>query len=1759
MSLLDTGSSSYIRTAAAEQLADVQKAHPDELFNLLGRIVPFLRSKKWDTRIAAAKAIGLIVANSDWQPDANRPVDKEKAAIPNDWLTFANLDVDAILDKGTPLLGSGGREYDQQMEAMAPTERMKMQQQALKRRIGMDFLDADDVLDDELVPPPKKARSIVKKEPTPDAESDKAPTNARMRALARRKAKFGPKSNSTKMVDVAPKPEPKDNSAVVVEHRKDELLDSVEAKDTQTWPFEMLCRHLVLDMFEVTWETRHGALLGLREIVRERGSTAGMVSGLSAEENKRRNATWLEDLACRFCCLFALDRFADYVADQVVAPVRESCAQAMGPLLLHLPIPAMRHLFDILCTLILQQKAEGACHGGMMGMRYLVSARPDFISEDADAFARLVECAQRGLTSQDDDVQALAAAVLLPITGEFVERRPRTEVRQLLDNIWSSLSEVKDELSTSIGKVMDLLARLCSYPQVLDVIRTSLSEENSRMSFSQLIPKLYPFLRHSITDVRKAVLRSLKTFLELDDDESWANLTTLRLVFQNIMLEQNQQVLDLSMDLWHVLLNYFSKQSDYDSIFAQFWSTAFPLLTTPIGTARRFYQMNENLLVKSQGSPYHELSGQAADKVNIDGPIISGDILVVDPDVFIRARVYGSTALGAALSLSTVPSNPVCEIDSIYDSPLSSQRLIAGLLLSESGNSFSKLSPELKETTRAKLLSTMELSRENIFPMWRDLNPILRAVRTQCQSLFSLFVSRGEISAGLLPALPQAIDGDGHSGNDIFTLAMAEEIAYKTFYALKKQLSDEVQVELGQALEDARINLLSSVDEARGSLEKRNTSVRAAAAAAYVSISPELPSKLNPIIRGLMDGIKSESNQLLHERTAKTVASLVATLLAGNRGAAAAKIAKNLSAFLCVDVHEAPEFPAVSSEHDTVFSLRTEEQLHQEDIPRMLQKERENHVAFIKRQGALMALSAMCEEFKEDLFNKLPALHEQMYGYLSKYEGSDVDNTEGQGLIDNMVVVKALIPYLASGLQMKVCDVFDNLRNALLGKYSVIRFVAAKCFATLCANLPTPAISYLVRHVIPSVSDGTNICARQGAIECIHHLMLTMGEKVLPYIVFFIVPVLGRMSDVDPQVRMIAATTFASIIKLVPLESGVGDPPDMPKEFLEGRNREREFISQMMDPTKVKPFELPITVHAKLRKYQQDGVNWLAFLNKYHLHGVLCDDMGLGKTLQTICMVASDHHMRAEAKEPHLPSLIISPTSLTGHWIQEFATYVPTLKTLAYAGPPSRRQALKSKISNVDVVVMSYETARNDVEQLSGQDWNYCVLDEGHIIKNASSKLSKAVKRYHSEHRLILSGTPIQNNVLELWSLFDFLMPGFLGSEKSFNERFSKPILATGSGKPSLKEQEAAALALEALHKQVLPFTMRRLKEDVLDDLPPKIIQDYYCDLSDYQRRLYNEFTKQQRKSVEEDLNGTEHKSAKRHIFQALQYMRKLCNHPAFVENTSDELSRRKQPLDFSQSPKLIALRQLLLDCGIGGKNVSEASEGAAVPEAVSQHRALIFCQQRDMLDLVQNSLLNQHMPDVSFLRMDGSTPGPKRQDIVNNFDKDPSIDALLLTTQVGGLGLNLTGADTVIFVEHDWNPMNDLQAMDRAHRIGQKRVVNVYRLITRDTLEERIMGLQQFKLNIASSVINQQNSGLTSMDGDQILDLFTVSSDEASQKAPAANSNNEANIAENVEATGKVEKNNVTGALGELWDESEYTEEYDLDKYIQNLKKSKK
>ena len=1895
--MLETGSTQLIRNTAAQQLADVQKGHPDELFNLLTRVVPYLRSPSWDTRTAAAKAIGGIVEHAEkYDPNAtldptnpedndadDAAVKEEDGAQPTsspEQLQLSTLDVESILTYGKELLGSAGKQYDFKLAGLSASERLAHQKKTLTSRLGLggEYIDEELVTEKDIVirsgsfstPGLSKLDTDVSKlgsqgnndeaimKSPDDAVPPQTPAGGEMskrqlNMLKRRRKEelkrdnkkfkydFAQRRGSTSIAQTPLDPdmnqeikeEPAENgnadyfsldrkggdddSKVVSEFKgmpipeKSTLVTEAE-EDGDEWPFDRLCEFLTVDLFDPQWEIRHGAAMGLREIVRVHGAGAGRQGGKTCTENDQLNRAWLDDLACRLCCVFMLDRFADYVSDNAVAPIRETAGQVLGALLQFLPASSVHDINRILYRLVMQKDLKvskriwHACHGGMIGMRYLVAVRTDLLFQDRSLMDGVLECVIKGLGDADDDVRSVSAATLIPVAKEFVNVRA-DELGHLISVVWECLSRLSDDLSASTGSVMDLLAKLCSFPEVLNAMKRN-ALTDPEQSFHELVPRLYPFLRHTITSVRSAVLRALLTFINIEgpDAKDWIDGKALRLVYQNLLVERNEGVLNLSLDVWNALVNALAAKGP-EFFKSEFEQQAAPLVTLtlhPIGVSRHPIPMDSTLFVKPSGQSYAPLSSahHRASPVNgteppakkrrkserketafpsgpvshnIDAAIMQGDIDLVGADVMIRTRIFATKALGKALSVlpaedreESFGSKLLPSLKSIY----ASTQIFAAMAFEGYVSALTD-HDVLASAAGAELRSLAEDDRPGCYS---DQTSNLRIARAQCQQLLNAFQDHAHVPGSKLPIIAVVCQGEPEAGKNAFSIADAEKIVTQDFERLKKGLSTVQRMASAEALNTALLDAQAAINEAQSAKKQCDLRVRSTAAGALVALN-DLPKKPQSTIKGIMDSVKEEDNVDLQHRSASAIANLVSQLIASQRTKVVEKVVGNLVKFCCMETGETPEFHPNANKDVGILSLQKDEDI--QDRPDAAKYEREARQARITRRGAKDALELLCQKFGAELFNKVPKLQEVIAGPIKYcFAGdlpADITNPEatlGQEVVDAMSTLRALMPSLDSALHEWVLEMLPYIASALQSKLSVLRYTAAKCFATVCSVITVQGFTMLVEKVLSAINNAHEVVWRQGAIECIYHLIQVMGDGILPYVIFLLVPVLGRMSDSDGGVRLIATTAFATLVKLVPLEAGIPDPPGLPKAMLEGRDRERKFIAQMLDPKKVEPFGIPVAIKAELRPYQQEGVNWLHFLNKYNLHGVLCDDMGLGKTLQTLCIVASDHHMRAEefakTQAPdkcRLPSLIVCPPTLTGHWKQEIRIYAPFLNAVAYAGPPAERGKVRSQLGTADVVITSYDIARNDVETLFAISWNYCVLDEGHLIKNPKAKVSSAVKRLMSNHRLILSGTPIQNNVLELWSLFDFLMPGFLGTEKVFQDRFAKPIAASRFAKSSSKEQEAGALAIESLHKQVLPFLLRRLKEEVLNDLPPKILQNYYCDLSDLQKKLFDDFSRKEAKSLQ-DMAGSPDKEAKQHIFQALQYMRKLCNSPAMVMKEGHKQYAAMQALlardnsslkDPKHAPKLMALRDLLVDCGIG----AESADSGAVPtadQAVSQHRALIFCQMKEMLDMIESTVLKKMLPSVTFSRLDGSVEASKRQDIVNRFNSDPSIDCLLLTTSVGGLGLNLTGADTVIFVEHDWNPQKDLQAMDRAHRIGQKKVVNVYRLITRGTLEEKILNLQRFKIDVASTVVNQQNAGLGSMETDQILDLFNLGETDPNLSIgdkPDANGVDESNA---VDAEGNVKekgKKGILDELSELWDDKQYEEEFNLDGFLNTMK----
>lgn len=1843
--------------------------------------------------MAATKAIGGILENAPkFDPNEGEidefvkkeePTDDEppEVAAPHgeDQLNLDTLDVSTIIRKGKPLLGSAGREYDCKLAGMSPTDRLAFRKRNLTSRLGLkgEYIN-DDLISEHDVDSPKVVTSsapshsaIASPTETETGTPGEQNLSKRQLAMMRRRRKRpmengGPEATvdfSVPKPTVVPSPAPEvkkevkneiseafsldrtnmdDDSKLVTEFKgapieeKPSFLEQTE-EERVDWPFDKLCDILLVDLFDPSWEVRHGAAMCLREVVKTHGAGAGRKIGRSRNENDVSNQRWLDDLACRLCAVFMLDRFGDYVSDSVVVPVRETAGQCLGAVLQYMSPSQVRKTYSILRKLVVPtelmnghaenglswaERAWQPCHGGMLGLRYLVAVRADLLIKHPDLLESVLSTVMIGLGDADDDVRAVSAATLIPIAKEVVTTR-MSSLGELVSIVWDCLSNLGDDLSASTGFMMDLLAKLCGFPQILEAMKQNAIADPSK-SFEELVPRLYPFLRHTITTVRLAVLRALITFLNMNSVEAraWINGKAMRLIFQNLLVERNEGVLSKSLELWNKILDFTVTTDNVEFFVNEFASHVEPLIkltVTPVGVSRHPIPMNSNLFLRPSGSTYNipttisqpvssptrpteppKKRRKSEKKVEkevaiaphiVDAPIMSGDVDLVGANVFIRCRITAARAFGRAISLWPVESrlNTFSKwLAADVVSPHSSTRVFSCIIIEEYARALGNSGqPDQDDPLLSYLKDYLySLIFDELPAYYRDIKSYMYIVRAQCQSMINAFREAG-CNPSHLPSIAPVVQGDENANHYAFGISSAMQIVNDDYERLKKCLTPAERVACLSMIDDARQSALSAIEEARSIKDSRDVRVKAIAGGAIVAASI-LPAKPAMVIKGIMDGVKSEENGDLQHRFAVSVAHLVRMVQRNGKKVIAEKVINNLIQFACMETAETPEFIPNMNIESGILSLRKEEDIkeHQDAAKYEMEARR----ARITRRGAKDGLEQIVILYGPSLFDELPIMRSHIEGPIHEVFGIDSlpeeigvpeKNPLGQRAIDALSTLRALVPTFHSDLHSFVTDLYPHISRALHCPLAVLRYAAAKCFATICSVMTVSGITTLVEVILPNLNNPTDVRYRQGAIECVYHLLHVMEDRILPYVIFLIVPLLGRMSDSDKDVRLIATTAFATLVKLVPLEAGIPDPPGLSEKLLLGRERERKFMAQMLDAKKVEPFQIPVAIKAELRSYQQDGVNWLAFLNRYHLHGILCDDMGLGKTLQTICIVASDHHLRAEEYEKtqnpdvrRLPSLIVCPPTLSGHWQQEIKTYAPFLSTVAYVGPPSERNKLRTRLMSTDIVITSYDICRNDNDFLSPLNWNYCVLDEGHLIKNPQTKTTIAVKNLASNHRLILSGTPIQNNVLELWSLFDFLMPGFLGSEKIFQDRFAKPIAASRNAKSSSKEQEAGALAIEGLHKQVLPFLLRRLKEEVLDDLPPKIIQNYYCDLSDLQRKLFEDFSRKEGKAIAERA-GNQDKESKQHIFHALQYMRKLCNSPAFVmkethkayEPTQQYLARHGTSLsDPAHAPKLRALKDLLLDCGIGvgggGQGNIASNQHDIIQGAVSQHRALIFCQMKEMLDMVQEQVLKKMLPSVTYMRLDGSVEANRRQQIVNQFNSDPSYDVLLLTTSVGGLGLNLTGADTVIFVEHDWNPQKDMQAMDRAHRIGQKKVVNVYRIVTRGTLEEKILSLQRFKLDVASTVVNQQNAGLATMETDQILDLFNVSSASSEEQAPALPpvDKDSMDISEDnaVDSTGAIRRDGKRGFLddlGELWDDSQYEEEFNIDNFLERMK----
>jgi superfamily II DNA or RNA helicase len=493
------------------------------------------------------------------------------------------------------------------------------------------------------------------------------------------------------------------------------------------------------------------------------------------------------------------------------------------------------------------------------------------------------------------------------------------------------------------------------------------------------------------------------------------------------------------------------------------------------------------------------------------------------------------------------------------------------------------------------------------------------------------------------------------------------------------------------------------------------------------------------------------------------------------------------------------------------------------------------------------------------------------------------------------------------------------------------------------------------------------------------------------------------------------------------LDALLAEQPEV--TFDEGFTRVRQEIGAFRG---VRAAQTSEGFHGQLRQYQCEGLGWLQFLRRFRFGGCLADDMGLGKTVQVLALL--------EAVERSRPSLIVAPRSLIFNWKQEAARFTPKLRILDHTGV--ERMSSWDRIESHDVILTTYGTLRRDAPKLKDIHFDTVVLDEAQVIKNATTESAKAARLLKANHRLALTGTPVENRLGDLWSLFEFLNPGLLGSASVFRTHLS----VKGAGKPS---EDPDSDSLRIISKALRPFLLRRTKEQVARELPAKMEQTIFCELEPEQRKLYDELRSHYRNALLGRIDDVGMDKSRMQILEALLRLRQAAIHPGLIDKTRASDSSAKLDALLPQISELI-------------------EEG---------HKALVFSQFTSFLDILRQRL---EKDGITYEYLDGRTRD--RQARVERFQHDDSCRLFLISLKAGGLGLNLTAAEYVFLLDPWWNPAIEAQAIDRTHRIGQTRNVFAYRLIARDTVEEKILELQRTKRELADAIVTADNSVLASL-----------------------------------------------------------------------------
>jgi hypothetical protein len=1719
LKLIQDGTAQHAQMAA-EQLEEIsrQADSPLTLWDLLGRLQGFLISPQWSTRENAQVAMERVARSlplldqmeflQDILTSHDTILDQAEAdtsGSPSSWLTLkdVNKNLTTILEHGQLLLASPESKYQERMDEMHLenlgeienkentdekmidfcSRRLEMQRRILSHRLGLSdvmtrytcevgtlfqrdllreglaFIESYNVKNKE--PVSRKTKKMLAKNVNETQQTPRSIRSLLVREIRQQQQQQ--------------RHQQEHNLAANFSHRK---------------PQSLLGGELVYRMFDASWFVRHGSLMGILALFRAWKAHRNLVC--------QRIGTWPYDVLARTLCILALDRFGDFsgtstdtYSGSMVAPVREMAGQVFSVIFFMATEDEQRQSTDILAKLTRSEFWE-VRHGALVAAKYSLSLLYSMNAIDirwkSEFDLRLTRMAITGLKDTSDDVQAVAAQVLIQrAKGHNVESEGMSNFHvEIAKHVWEALKRAR-LFSSSLEDLVALFTQtflvqfesaskyICPDRSVLETMVLMFT------LFGRLLETEYVTVKTSIVHAIGLIgglipctIASWNCSALTDVDDVETVDVPLPIAFKRCFFEVVKAIYDLR-NKFHAVLIDDEDNSDGKALLrecSETWKVLSASKCTVLSASDPMLRTLEKYLL----TDFFHLSERS--DWNPD------ELTMPSSKRMIAMRIDTARTLANFWA----PSNDRAE-SFAHRNDILCFCLLAGME-----------SPLAFHCEASCCLTRALLENETLSA---SISQILNAC---IHKMMAILCTSPTCRSYFLRA-----PGTNQKNIEFVLRSFQEGFRISTEvddYTAGSQAAASV-VKMWQQLLPAQ-NIGNGFTLTVNSM--RLTSLVAGTVVSQ-GLCP-LPTKLTHIVRPLMTSLQNEVDCEWQQVNCEFFKHLLVTLWG-----------------------QAPR-------------------CRWEEVKKTFQKVLSNicHMIVLSHEPACTSASTVVGSLVHKMSSaKSLRCCKPIWERLSPLCGSWDTATVGEkraSLCMLQAVCQGISP--ETEISATVIETFAPIviHVGCEDRVASIRECSASIVTKLCSCDVQLGLKSAVPALIQILKDERRNTSRGRACIILTEILAAVNcpSAVSPFVRKLLPVAMSLMTDSTQDVAKNAAGLFSRLVQIAPL---VNDSKLSMSTCTEGVDL---VIEHLIHGKKLPQCKLPeaISKHLfeagiTLRDYQVEGISWLRFLQQIKLNGALCDSMGLGKTASALIAIALSHLDESNGPRDSR-SLVVCPASLVGHWLNEIKRFLPNsskFNAVGLLGDAKKRiSVLDRGLNQYSLVITSYYVLRSDIEKLSEQIWEYVVLDEGHLLKNPKTATARASRRLRSRHRLVLSGTPVQNHVQEVWAIFDFLMPHFLGSPDQFSKEFSKPI-SKGQKVNSCAVDVAVGIEkLIQLHQQVLPFILRREKHEVLKELPPKIITRIPCTMSPLQESLYRHFclgpqAKQSLLALQECVNSlsTMHKNAScdmgKNVLRSLLYLRLLCTHPWLVRSTICPKQADNVPdiLNIESSGKLVALREILRDSGLrihehtaadndssllycekgdddwSGEEymqtVSAGSDDLANSSLENDggnagRKCLIFAQFTDSLDIVEEVVLKRYLPSTCYLRLDGRVPPSKRTEIVDAFNREDRIKILLLTTKVGGVGLNLTGADTVIFLEHDWNPHADLQAMDRAHRLGQTMTVQVYQLVTENSIEEKTLAIQEKKLAMSKTIINTDNSSLYSVGTERLLDIFQFRSERS-------------------------------------------------------------